>query len=134
LKSGCRGFSLVEVVVALGILTLVFSATSILIVQTVNIAISAREKTQAILLAQKIMTEEIVKIEGDCNIPETTSQPISGTREEFRFFINHDRNINYGHGLEGANFIEITVNVKWDSRETFFDREQEITISQIVGT
>lgn len=134
MKLKCRGFSLIEVVLALGILVMVFSITSTLIIQVVNTAISARERTKAILLAQEEMAKQVAQIEGECNLPEATNQPITGTKNDFSFTISHNKEIDYGQGLGREDFMEVSITVNWYSREIFLEREQEITINQIVRT
>lgn len=132
MRSIKRGFSLIEVVVALGILTVVFSGAAILIVQTVNLAISARERTEAILLAQKILAEEVVSIEGQCNLTGVGGEPEAGRSGGYSYTINHNETIDYGNYLNGASFIEIFVTVNWSTRVAFQQEEQRITVSQIV--
>jgi prepilin-type N-terminal cleavage/methylation domain-containing protein len=54
-----KGFTLIEVVVALGILAAVFAGTVTLVVTVVKLALSSRIKTEAITLAQKGLAVQI---------------------------------------------------------------------------
>lgn len=54
-----KAFTLIEVVVALGILAAVFAGTVTMIVTVVRLALSARQKTEAVALAQRGLAKGI---------------------------------------------------------------------------
>lgn len=68
-----KGMGLVEVVVALSILTIVFGGTVTLIVNVVNLAVTAKQKTEAITYAQKGLAEKIKQLNYGCvvTLPST---------------------------------------------------------------
>ncbi|MEI7690661.1 MAG: type II secretion system protein [bacterium] len=61
-----RGQSLVEVVVALGIIGVIFTNIVVLIVYGFNLANASRNKTEAIAIAQQKMSESIILIQHNC--------------------------------------------------------------------
>ncbi len=61
-----KGQSLVEVVVALSILAIVFAATVTLIVQVVNLELSARNRTEAVAIAQRYLSRNIKALSCNC--------------------------------------------------------------------
>lgn len=127
-----KGQSLVEVVVALGIVSIVFSGTVTLIVQTVNLELSARDRTEAINYAQKILNEKVVEIEGGCNLEYTTGEVSGPPFGKYNSTINVNNNFtSYGNGLDSANFIEITSRVTWKPKGLPDDKYE---VKQIVRT
>lgn len=70
-KSKKTGQSLVEVVVALGILGVIFSNIVVLVVYGFNLANASRKRTEAVAMAQKKMTESIILIQHNCPINES---------------------------------------------------------------
>jgi len=72
-KSKKSGQSLVEVVVALGILGIVFTNIVVLVVYGFNLANASRKRTEAVSMAQKKMTESIILIQHNCPVNKTGS-------------------------------------------------------------
>lgn len=127
--SNKKGFSLVEVVVALGILVAVFSITVILIIQTLNIAINTRKTTQGLLLAQKELNEEIIKIERGCQLPADEEAP---NNSGYTVRISHEEGPTINQ-VEESNLVKITVDVEWIARGTFSQENHKISLSRVVG-
>ena len=72
-KSKKSGQSLVEVVVALGILGVIFTNIVVLVVYGFNLANASRKRTEAVAMAQKKMTESIILIQHNCPLNKTGS-------------------------------------------------------------
>jgi prepilin-type N-terminal cleavage/methylation domain-containing protein len=125
-----RGLSLVEVIVALGILAIVFSGTITLVIQTVNLGLSARDRTEAILLAQTVLNEKIIEIEGGCTLKTATGPLPEETRGRYKYIVKYDKSNDYGEGLNEDNFMEISVKVSWLPKG--FSTDEEFEISQVV--
>jgi prepilin-type N-terminal cleavage/methylation domain-containing protein len=65
-KKNEKGFSLIEVVVALSILTMVLSGAITLIVSVVNLNLLSRNKTEAVAYAQEGITIGAAKVSTGC--------------------------------------------------------------------
>jgi type II secretory pathway pseudopilin PulG len=63
-----KGISLVELTVAMGILSMVFAGTVTLIIMVVNLSFNSGLKTVAIALAQKGLTDKITEFRTSPNI------------------------------------------------------------------
>jgi type II secretory pathway pseudopilin PulG len=81
-KRNIKGISLVELTVAMAILTMVFSGTVTLIIMVVNLSFNTGLKTVAISLAQKGLTDKITDFRANPNpashipcTPQTTGLP-----------------------------------------------------------
>lgn len=74
-----KGLTLVEVVVALGILAVVFSGTVTLVLNVTKLAMTAREKTLVTALAQRGIANIIKASTSGCNstIPDTIPDDIT---------------------------------------------------------
>lgn len=145
-----KGQTLIEVVVALGILALVFTGTITLIVQVVNLELSAKNRTEAVTLAQRKLTEARIGIENGCS--QTSYLEVgteNGSIVTLNFAVIADDNFDAGFpigvvdasatsfdyggppGLEldGNNFIRIISVVQWSDRGL---PDETYTIEQIV--
>ena len=60
------GQSLVEVVVALGIIAVIFSSIITMVVYSFNLAVASRNRTEAVAIAQEKMTDSIILIKSNC--------------------------------------------------------------------
>lgn len=114
-----RGFTLVEVVVALGILALVFSGVVTLVVQVVNLELGARRQTEAVALAQGKMAEQVALICDDCSETVTPEDIIDQEDNGYIYDIYFD---------DGpyTNFVTIKVVVTWTDKG-IGDRDYSIT-------
>lgn len=61
-----RGISLIEVVVALGIIAIVFAGTITLIISVVNLEMSARARTEAVAITQKYLALNVHALGTGC--------------------------------------------------------------------
>lgn len=114
-----KGQSLVEVVVALGILAIVFSGTTGLLVRVVNLNLNARDITQATGLAQEGITRTLRGIRAQCNaslpagIDEWRDAP-NGNR--FHLVVTSgfvDIPDSGGAPTSGSSFIRVRSTVSW---------------------
>jgi prepilin-type N-terminal cleavage/methylation domain-containing protein len=124
-----KGFTLIEVVVALGILTIVLSATVTLIIQVVNLAMITRDKTEATALVQKGLSEKISDIK-KCGGTLTDSSSVVNGKNLYVYIdkekdasgnytvVDNDVNIlgTRGSSITSANFYKIIAVVKWNFR------------------
>lgn len=77
-----RGESLVEVIVALGILAFVFMGVVNVIASSITLNMSSRQRTEAIAMVQKNLSEYLAKNASSdvCTITaKTAANPVSGT-------------------------------------------------------
>lgn len=122
-----KGFTLIELVVAMGILTMVFAGTVTLIISVVNLAMSTRTKTTVVALAQKGLAESIREYRMN---PAPTgnnlcsslfdSLPLDDAPEisDISCIINPDPDPawNFSDGYSYENFTKIEVTVKWTAK------------------
>jgi prepilin-type N-terminal cleavage/methylation domain-containing protein len=118
-----KGFSLIEVIVALGIVTMVFAGTITLIVQVVNLQLQARNRTEAVAIAQRQMANAMVNIGGGCAYTEYVreNQSVPGTIYRYDIFANKNGEVfsysgSGGNTIDESNFMQIRVVVRWTSR------------------
>lgn len=113
-----KGLTLIELVVAMGILAMVFAGTITLIIFVVNLAFSARLKTTAVALAQKKLTEEISTFRADPSnpslyiCPRTLSVPSDSGLSSADVCITPNPPVP----SESGDFVMITVTVRWNVR------------------
>lgn len=76
-----KGLTLIEVVVALGILAIVFSSTMSLVVNVVKLSVLSREKTQIVSLAQYGLSRARSSTASNCSkdIKSLPAENITGT-------------------------------------------------------
>jgi type II secretory pathway pseudopilin PulG len=128
-----KGQSLVEVVVALGILAMVFAGVVTLIVEVVNLELSARNKTVAVALAQQKLAHTVVGINSGCG--STTPSTQNGTEIKggvsFEYTAETAPSPSYNEtlGLFGDNFTEVTITIAWENRNS---SDNEYVLKQIV--
>ena len=79
-KKQNKGQSLVEVIVALGILAIVFASVVTLVVYALNMAVSARNRTEAIALAQEKVADATNLIQGNCPVLTATDVDQNGIK------------------------------------------------------
>lgn len=116
-----KGQSLIEVVVALGILTIVFTGVLTLISQVVGLELAARNNTHAVALAQRKLATVITEIGDGCNIGSLSSpagtETIGAVDFEYQIDINNNNTgFNYTSGLDDSNFTQIVVTISWADR------------------
>lgn len=68
MRTRVKGQSLVEVIVALGIIVIVFTGTITLVVNVMNLNLNSRDVTQATALTEKKMGEAVSGIRSDCTV------------------------------------------------------------------
>jgi len=130
-----KGQTLIEVTVALGILAIVFAGTITLIVGVVNLSFSARNRTEAIALAQMKLAETASSILTGCNKTFPASTPRtreSGTIYHYRVDVNTlagSFSAVYDNDLNHNNFAEIVVTVDWTNKGL---PDENYVIKQIV--
>lgn len=124
-KGNKKGISLVELTIAMTILTMVFAGTVTLIIMVVNLSYSSGLKTVAISLAQKGLTDKITEFRASPNnsanycptTPITTGLP-DGIESLTKCIIKDPANVPDGAGLSGPdNFVMVTSEVAWYIRE-----------------
>lgn len=118
-----RGQTLIEVVVSLTILIFVFMGTITLIINTVNLTLSSRDKTEAMALAQKSLTEAKVYLSGGCNAsndsPDFTLLGYTNNGSEFYKRVDDSKDVYLryvktdnidNNALEGIDFSSSAFN------------------------
>jgi len=131
-----KGLTLIEVVVALGILAIVFAGVVTLIVQIVSLELSSRDRTQGIALAQGKLSEVTASISNGCSnvSPVTNAAPIlfDVPNSRFSYVVAENTGINYGAApyiIASPDYSEITVSVFWDDRVS---ENNSIKLTQVV--
>jgi prepilin-type N-terminal cleavage/methylation domain-containing protein len=130
-----KGFTLIEVVVSMGILALVFSGTVALIVQLVGLTLSSRMQTQAVAYAQdnlnKCMSDYINGIRNVSDVTCLTTAPPAGTNfnletrlEDSYAEIKDASDTNAK--IDKGDFAQITIIAKWKE----YGRDNEYTLKQ----
>lgn len=112
-----KGQSLVEVIVALGILAVVFAGVISLIVRVVDLELMARDRTIAVSYAQQVLAETIGKMGNGCS--ETADDTFTGSRtegNEFSYTGTIKDSPDYSNGLDQKSFKEVTITVKWKDK------------------
>lgn len=111
MEAKSKGFTLIEVTVALGILTIVLAAMVQLIVNTINLAMVTRYKTEATALSQKGLTYGISAIQ-NC---QNNSIVITETHGDKRLVVTYDTTFGKVDGtvdtLDDDNFIKVISTV-----------------------
>jgi prepilin-type N-terminal cleavage/methylation domain-containing protein len=126
---GKNGFTLIELVVAMGILTMVFAGTVTLIIAVVNLAMSTRTKTEVVALTQKELTNTIVSYR------QTPTQPIgcasiSVQSLNIQKCIDSPPLSDLGDGFDSMGYVKITINTTWTDRSA--PTPQTYTLTQTV--
>lgn len=127
MRTKVRGQSLVEVIVALGIIVIVFTGTITLVVNVMNLNLTSRDVTQATALAEKKMGEAVSGIRSDCAIDigglSVTGNNVPVTLGGKSFtpvvtFSSVSRNQVSNTFVADSNglFIRITSTVTWKDR------------------
>lgn len=134
-----KGQSLIEVVVALGILAAVFATAATLIVTIVDLNVSARSRTEVVALAQKVLSENVKDAMTYCST-NVASKPKNCTLMPGRpdYCVTVDvRKGRYSTGSSPyvfvidpsrEDFARITVTVDWKDKTVSNSYE----VSQIV--
>jgi prepilin-type N-terminal cleavage/methylation domain-containing protein len=125
-KFGTKGFSLIEVVVALSILVMVLSGVITLIVSVVNLNLVARNKTEAVAFAQDGITIGSAKVSNGCfiyapNTPELADKTFSGQNKYFRtisfekgdMIFNAVDNVYQFSANTDGTFVRVISRVQW---------------------
>lgn len=118
-----KGQSLVEVVVALGVIAIVFSGTVNLIVRVVGLNLDARDVTQATALAQKALTEAVSNTASNCTAGVTTvpATNVNLGGKNFTYQVASSAYDISTAGVVTSNasgaFLKVTATVSWNDRE-----------------
>lgn len=137
-----KGQSLIEVVVALGILAAVFATAATLIVTIVDLNVSARSRTEAVALAQKKLTEKVKEAKKFCGTSIASDSRTCGWGPGGRYcleaevipgkyFSGAGGTYSFAYDSNPANqkYVNIIVTVDWKDKSITNNYE----ISQIVG-
>lgn len=115
-----KAFTLIEVVVALGILAIVFSGTVTLVVNVVNLQLSSRNRNEAVAKAQKVMSESVALISCGCSTDlSKISEGEKDTDTSLPYTLNVTENYNYNGSLspaDAAHFAKISILVTWEDK------------------
>lgn len=131
-----RGQSLVEVLVAVGIITLVFAGTATLIVQVVNLELSARSRTEAVALGQKYLSESVMNIQENCatNLNMDPIPPVGKytiTKSCTALSDNLAEDVSATNCTDN-NFMRMNIDVTWQDKGV--PVTETYTASQVVRT
>lgn len=124
-----KGFTLVEVVVALGILAIVFTGTVTLVVNVFNLELSSRSLTEAVAIAQGKMAETVASLDGGCfiNTPISMTEPVP-IDDKYTYLISNEAfDYSVTDGFTSENFLKIKVTVSWEDKgigERTYELEQ----------
>lgn len=120
LSNKLRGFTLIELVIAMGILILVFTGTVTLIVMVVNLAMSTRIQTEAVALTQRGLTETITKYRANpndydpANLCPTSVNLGNQNNISISCTINNPDVVQaQGDGFDEDNFVNIVIISTW---------------------
>jgi hypothetical protein len=152
LKEVKKGESLIEVIVALSIITIALSSVVQLIIYSSNLNLSSRGRTSAIAEIQKTKSDFISKnILRKCGSVTPSELKGLATKEELVDKCNKGKNLEAGgsvctyikvyqlsaekieyksYGMDKEKFVKITSFGKWKDKN---DEVQEFSISEIVG-
>jgi type II secretory pathway pseudopilin PulG len=97
LQDNKKGQTLVEVVVALGIVFIVFASMTTLVISSIRLVVKSRDKTEAIYLAQREITEFQDGFTRSCLLTAGTACPSV-------FALDPGTNLYYSVCSDGANF------------------------------
>lgn len=107
-----KGQTLIEVTVALSIMIIVFSATVNLIVGIVNLTMNSRDRTEAVVLAQRYLSEAGRRIEDGCE--RVTFAGETSSVEQYTITISGTGLDDNLAGLDvGYTFIRLKSTVTW---------------------
>ena len=122
-----KGYSLIEVFIAMGILSIVLLGMAGLINITVAINRNSAEKTVAISMAQDKMEETIAK--GYLNLP-TTNQTVTEDYGAITNYLSYKRITDIKINKPGTDIKLITVDTYWnnDNRRVRFQSMVSNTI------
>ncbi|MGI6344769.1 MAG: type IV pilus modification PilV family protein [Bacillota bacterium] len=104
MKSAESGFTLVEVLVALGILTLVVAAGFGLVAQTVSLNTQARLRTGALRLAESIIEQRLAGVSPELADPDSP------------YACSWDEPAGEGGGVDGLQQLVVTVSWEYQGR------------------
>lgn len=121
-----KAFTLVEVIVALGILALVFSGVVSLVFRVVNLEVGARRQTEAVALAQGILAEKIVPLCDGCTPATLTDISDTDGPKGYTYSVEYLENpeITIDEAL-----ILVKVTVKWSDTSI---GDQSYVIQEVV--
>jgi Tfp pilus assembly protein PilV len=123
LYSKKKAQSIIEVMVAMTLITVVLGSTFALIMRAVSLVMVAQSRTEAIEIAQKGLAETVLVLQDGCGISaDTTYTRLNKTVNGKQLTITKTAS-----GL--ADFDKITATVEWDDRGM---ADQTIAISQLV--
>jgi type II secretory pathway pseudopilin PulG len=141
-----KGQSLVEVVVAMFILMIVFVSMATLIIQSLNLVMMSRSRTEVTALAQRSMSNAIMQLKSACpavaptGLPKDLTLPadISGDQNLVRYGISHisetvaaldpgDQPTGTGVSTLPLNFYKVTVTITWRYKGAAADSTYYVT-------
>jgi type II secretory pathway pseudopilin PulG len=119
-----KGQSLVEVTVSLLILMIVFSSVLTLIVQSLNLVVMTRTRTEVGAIAQHAMTDVILQIKNTCPVksaaeisnisPSITVDPKYTLTVTAKLLTSNDQPTRIGP--LPSSFYKVTVIVSWTDK------------------
>jgi hypothetical protein len=141
LRDKKKGQTLVEVIVALGIVFIVFAATANLTINSIHLILQARNETEAIYLAQQETAVALNNLNESCYVANTASDsmPNINTIEQdsvtglyykvmFNDYNNDQSSSDYpqctstcngsNDGFTSSNLVKVIVNVYSDAQGT----------------
>jgi prepilin-type N-terminal cleavage/methylation domain-containing protein len=121
-----KGFTLIEVVVALGILTTVLTGTITLVSKVVDLQIAARSRSEATAIAQGEMSKRLTLAQQGCTTDFSTVDG-SGAIGRFTYLVTHYSATNFNN-VSDADFVTINVRLTWNSR----NRVETLDLNQTV--
>mgnify|MGYP000949936823 CR=1 FL=1 len=125
-KNNNKGQTLVEVVVALGIIFVVFASMTSLVISSVKLVVKSRDKTEAIYLAQRKVAEFQDGFTRTCSLSSGTACPGSTLLDSetglYYRICSDASNFPTGGpgdaGMNTTNFINVFVRISSNSTGT----------------
>lgn len=137
-----RGQTLIEVMLALTLITMVFASAMTLVINVFNITLNSRNVTIATNIAQTGLATAVTRLQGACNLvsyPMEEPMDLAGlgiTNLPAGFELSvtptalRDEEKDPSHKLDDQNFVKLTATVQWSSKG--FPNKQVYKISEVI--